>query len=137
LPEKARAELAQAMEATSSNTGLSLVLALSYSSRWEITHALKQISEKVKKGLLSPSEINDETISSHLSSAGIPDPELIIRTSGEKRISNFLLWQMAYSELYFTETLWPDFGKEDFFLALDDYQKRERRFGKTSEQVKT
>jgi undecaprenyl diphosphate synthase len=123
LPEKARAELAQAMEATSSNTGLSLVLALSYSSRWEITHALKQISEKVKKGLLSPSEINDETISSHLSSAGIPDPEL--------------LWQMAYSELYFTETLWPDFGKEDFFLALDDYQKRERRFGKTSEQVKT
>ncbi len=137
LPEKARAELAQAMEATSSNTGLSLVLALSYSSRWEITHALKQISEKVKKGLLSPSEINDETISSHLSSAGIPDPELIIRTSGEKRISNFLLWQMAYSELYFTKTLWPDFGKEDFFLALDDYQKRERRFGKTSEQVKT
>ena len=115
---------------------MTLVLALSYSSKWEIVDATKQLARKVKKGELSAEEINEKLFSSHLCTNEIPDPEFLIRTSGEQRISNFLLWQIAYSELYFTEKLWPDFGKEDFYQAILDYQNRERRFGKTSEQLK-
>lgn len=136
LPGNCYNELMDAIEQTSKNTRLTLVLALSYSSKWEIIDAVKQISEKVKKNEISIEEIDEKTIASSLCTNGIPDPELLIRTSGEQRISNFLLWQIAYSELYFTEKLWPDFHKEDFFDALLDYQNRERRFGKTSEQIK-
>jgi len=135
LPEDCYNELMNAIEVTSKNDKLTLVLALSYSSKWEIIEAVKQIAEKVEKGKLDISNIDDTTISSHLSTRNIPDPELLIRTSGENRISNFLLWQIAYSELYFTEKLWPDFRKEDFFEAIFDFQNRERRFGKTSEQI--
>ena len=109
---------------------MSLVLALSYSSRWEINDAVRQISSKVKAGTLSVDEITDEVISQHLTTKNIPDPDLMIRTSGEIRISNFLLWQLAYSELYFTETHWPDFRKENLYEAILEFQKRERRFGK-------
>ena len=111
------------------------MLALSYSSRWEITRAVKSIAQDVKKGQLQPEEIDQKTINQYLETRNYPDPELLIRTSGEKRISNFLLWQIAYSELYFTETLWPDFKKEDFFEAVYTFQNRERRFGKISEQI--
>jgi undecaprenyl diphosphate synthase len=135
LPENCYNELMDAIRQTSKNTRLTLVLALSYSAKWEIIDAVKQISEKVKKNEISIEDIDEKTIASSLCTNGIPDPELLIRTSGEQRISNFLLWQIAYSELYFTEKLWPDFHKEDFFDALLDYQNRERRFGKTSEQV--
>ena len=116
-------------------TGLTLVLALSYSSKWEIVEAVKRIAEQVKLGKLDPSEINYEMMDCFLNTSEMPDPELLIRTSGECRISNFLLWQIAYSELYFTPKLWPDFRKEDFFEAIYDFQNRERRFGKTSEQL--
>lgn len=136
LPQKVRQKLEFAIESTKDNKGLTLTLALSYSSRWEITDAVQRIAEKVKAGVLNTSDINEETVSAHLSTAEIPDPELLIRTSGEYRISNYLLWQIAYSELYFTETLWPDFKKEDFWKAILDYQKRERRFGKTGDQIK-
>jgi undecaprenyl diphosphate synthase len=119
------------MERTKNNSKINLILALSYSSRWEIGNAIKQI---VSEGI-EEEEITDELISSYLTTSAFPDPELLIRTSGEIRISNFLLWQIAYSELYFTETLWPDFSEEDFFKALVDYQSRERRFGKISEQL--
>lgn len=136
LPASVRAKLKECEERTASNTGLNLVLALSYSSRWEITNAMQQIAAKVKNGSLSPADITDNTLSEHMATNFMPDPELLIRTSGELRISNFLLWQIAYAELYFTDTLWPDFQKEDFYKALIDYQGRERRFGKTSEQVK-
>lgn len=115
---------------------MSLVLALSYSSRWEIMNAAKLLSEDVKKGEIATENINEQSFTSYLCTAGIPDPELLIRTSGEYRVSNFLLWQLAYTELYFTEKLWPDFRKEDLYEALVDYQKRERRFGKISEQIK-
>lgn len=135
LTEKSRANLEDAMNTTAKCDGLKLVLALSYSSRWEIIDAVKQISEKVKSGELDSSAINDELFSAHLTTAGIPDPDLMIRTSGEYRISNFLMWQLSYSELYFTDTLWPDFDEEEFCKAIVDYQKRERRFGKTSEQM--
>jgi undecaprenyl diphosphate synthase len=108
---------------------------LSYSSRWEITAAARRISIDVKKGTLNPDSITEEDFEKYLTTYEIPDPELMIRTSGELRISNFLLWQVAYAELYFTEVLWPDFGKDDFYNAIIDFQKRERRFGKTSEQV--
>jgi undecaprenyl diphosphate synthase len=135
LPETCRKELNDAIDRTSGNTRMTLVLALSYSSRWEITEAVKKIAEKVKNNELAVSDINDDLISAHLCTAGIPDPELMIRTSGEERISNYLLWQLAYSELYFTETLWPEFRKENFYMAIAEYQKRERRFGKTSEQL--
>ena len=109
---------------------------MSYSGQWELTQAAQRIAQKVSEGRLRPEEITQGTVANHLDTAGIPDPELMIRTSGEFRISNFLLWQLAYTELYFTEVLWPDFRKEDLFAAIEDYQKRERRFGKTGEQVK-
>jgi undecaprenyl diphosphate synthase len=135
LPQKSRNELLKVIDDTSGNTGLKLVLALSYSSRWEILEAARSLAKKVNEGLLSIDEINYETFSNVLTTASIPDPELLIRTSGEYRVSNFLLWQIAYSELYFTSTLWPDFTREEFYKALIDYQGRERRFGMTSEQI--
>jgi undecaprenyl diphosphate synthase len=130
LPESAAEKLQRSINQTSNNTGLALVLALSYSSRWEITNALKNICREVQDGKCSYDEINDELISKHLTTNTIPDPDLLIRTSGEERISNFLLWQIAYSELYFTQTHWPAFRKENFYEAICDYQQRERRFGK-------
>jgi undecaprenyl diphosphate synthase len=136
LPAKCQQQLADAMKETANNTRLSLVLALSYSAKWEILEAVKQIAEEVKSGKISSPAINESVFESHLSTAGIPDPELMIRTSGECRISNFLVWQLAYAEFYFTETLWPDFRREDFYKAIISYQNRERRFGKTGEQVK-
>jgi len=135
LPEKCYAELLEAIEDTSNNKRMCLILALSYSSKWEITEAVKTIAEKVKNGELNPEEINEQLISANLTTSGIPDPELMIRTSGEYRISNYLLWQLAYAELYFTEKLWPDFRREDLFEAIADYQTRERRFGMVSEQL--
>lgn len=136
LPEKVRTKLLKAIERTKNNKGLTLTLALSYSSRWEIGEMVKSIAEQVKQGTLSVDQINDQVISDNLHTAGIPDPELLIRTSGEYRISNYLLWQIAYAELYFTEVLWPDFKKENFWEAIYNYQNRERRFGKTGEQIK-
>lgn len=136
LPNFAKEALHSASAYTKDNTGIVLTLALSYSSRWEILNATKKISQAVKEGSLKKDEITEEVFSAHLSTAGIPDPELIIRTSGEFRISNFLLWQIAYSEFYFTDTLWPDFKEKDFELAISSYQNRERRFGKTSKQIK-
>lgn len=135
LPEKALRKLEECIADTASNSGMTLVLALSYSSRWEITDAVRRIAAKVKNGELNVEEIDDEVVSGNLTTAGIPDPELLIRTSGELRLSNYLLWQMAYTELYFTDTLWPDFREESLYEAIIDYQKRERRFGKTSEQL--
>ncbi|MBO5086532.1 MAG: isoprenyl transferase [Paludibacteraceae bacterium] len=135
LPEKALRKLEECIADTASNTGMTLVLALSYSSRWEITDAMRRIATKVKNGELNVEDINDEVVAENLTTAGIPDPELLIRTSGELRLSNYLLWQLAYTELYFTDTLWPDFREESLYQAIVDYQKRERRFGKTSEQL--
>jgi len=135
LPEKCRKQLLEAIRKTSSNTNCTLTLALSYSSRWEITDTAKRLAEKVRDGELKVDEITEEVFSSHLNTAGIPDPELMIRTSGEHRISNYLLWQIAYAELYFTSKLWPDFKRQDLFEAVIDYQKRERRFGMISEQL--
>jgi len=135
LPESARKELDEACEATKTNTGLNLVMALSYSSRWEIIRAIKEIAVEIKMGKLDPEEITNQVFEHHLCTASFPDPELMIRTSGEYRISNFLLYQLAYSELYFTDTLWPDFRKENLYEAILDFQNRERRFGKTSEQL--
>jgi len=135
LPQKAQNQLQNAIDRTRDNKGLTLVLALSYGSRWEILEACKNIANQVANNTISIDDINEELFSSNLNTAHIPDPELLIRTSGELRISNFLLWQIAYSELYFTDVLWPDFRKEDLFLAILDYQNRERRFGKTSEQI--
>jgi undecaprenyl diphosphate synthase len=129
--------LQEAIEITAPNTGLTLILALSYSGRWDIEQAVKKIAQKVEKGELTASEINTQTIQAHLSTFGIPEPELIIRTSGEFRISNFLLWQLAYTEIYITQTLWPDFRKKDLYEAIASFQQRERRFGKTSEQIQT
>jgi undecaprenyl diphosphate synthase len=135
LPQKAQNKLKECIEDTADNTGLTLILALSYSSRWEITDAVRRIATKVKSGELNIDDINDDIVSNNLTTAGIPDPELLIRTSGELRLSNYLLWQLAYTELYFTDTLWPDFRDESLYKAIIDYQKRERRFGKTSEQL--
>lgn len=135
LPPNARKKLEEACKDTEDNTGLNLIMALSYSSRWEIINAVKDIGAEIKKAKLDPGEITDTIFKQYLSTAHFPDPELLIRTSGEYRISNFLLYQLAYSELYFTETLWPDFRKENLYEALLDYQSRERRFGKTSEQL--
>ena len=130
LPNSASEKLQRCIGITSKNTGLALVLALSYSSRWEITNALKVICEEVKDGKYSLNDINEELISSHLTTKSIPDPDLLIRTSGEERISNFLLWQIAYTELYFTKTHWPAFRKDNLYQAIYDFQQRERRFGK-------
>lgn len=135
LPKNCYKELMETIDKTSANTRCTLTLALSYSSRWEIAHAVKNIAKAVEQGLLKSYQINEQTIAEHLNTANMPDPELMIRTSGELRISNFLLWQLAYTELYFTEKLWPDFRRADLFEAVIDYQKRERRFGKTSEQL--
>jgi undecaprenyl diphosphate synthase len=135
LPEKCYNELQNAIEKTSNNTGLVLTLALSYSSRREILRAVKNIAVKVQQGELSADDIDEDVVEDNLYTQGMPNPELLIRTSGEFRISNYLLWQIAYAELYFTPKLWPDFRKEDFYEAILDYQKRERRFGMTSEQV--
>ena len=136
LPKSVRAKLDDCIQKTSGNTGLTLTLALSYSSRWELIEAVKNIASDVKDNKLDVSEISDGLIGNYLSTAGIPDPELMIRTSGEHRISNFLLWQLAYSELYFCDILWPDFRREDYYRALLDFQSRERRFGKTGDQIK-
>ncbi|CAN5774657.1 isoprenyl transferase [soil metagenome] len=135
LPESARLELNEALKETSVNTGLNLVMALSYSSRWEILNAVKKIAIDVKAGKLEGETISQETIQSYLCTSGFPDPELMVRTSGEYRISNFLLYQLAYSELYFTNTRWPDFRKENLYEAIIDFQNRERRFGKTGQQI--
>jgi undecaprenyl diphosphate synthase len=135
LTPDVRKRLEETMDLTSHANGLTLVVALSYSSRWEIIEAARQMAIAVTNGRLDPSQITEGIFGTYLSTSGIPDPELMIRTSGELRISNFLLWQIAYTELYFTEVLWPDFSKEDFYKAIIDYQKRERRFGKTSDQV--
>lgn len=124
-----------AIEATKNCTGMILEIALSYSGRWDITEAARKIAREAVEGKLNPDDITEETFSNHLATAGIPDPELMIRTSGELRISNYLMWQLAYSELYFTNKYWPDFRKEDLYEAIVDYQQRERRFGKTSEQL--
>jgi undecaprenyl diphosphate synthase len=135
LPENTRRELVQLIGATSANTGLTVVLAISYSSRNEIILAAREIIQDARDGKISPDDMNYDTFEKYLQTNGIPDPELLIRTSGEYRISNFLLYQLAYTELYFTNKLWPDFRAEDYFEALYDFQNRERRFGKTSEQL--
>ena len=132
LPKKCQEELKESIEKTKNNNRTTLILALSYSSRWEILNAIKQI---VKEDITAD-QINEDLFSQYLTTKGVPNPELLIRTSGEQRISNFLLWQIAYSELYFTDVLWPDFRREDLFESIVEYQKRERRFGKTSEQIK-
>ena len=135
LPEGAKRKFEQCMEETSGNTGLRLVIALSYSARWEITNAMQEAVRKAQAGALKAEDVNEDLVSSLMTTASMPDPDLLIRTSGEVRISNFLLWQLAYSELYFTVCLWPEFTEEEFCKAIVDYQHRERRFGKTSEQV--
>ncbi|HZG01090.1 MAG TPA: isoprenyl transferase [Chitinophagales bacterium] len=136
LPDRTRNELKAAIDSTKANSGLTLVLALSYSARWEMTKAVQSIATKVAGGALASHQITEQTIGEHLATAFMPDPELLIRTSGENRVSNFLLWQIAYTELYITPVLWPDFDKDEFFKAIGDYQRRERRFGLTGEQVK-
>lgn len=135
MPSNVCEKLFETIDETSKNNGLTLILALSYSARWEILNAVKEIARDVMSGKTKIENINFSLFSDYLSTKGVPDPELLIRTSGEYRISNFLLWQIAYTELYFTRKLWPDFRKEDFYAALLDYQSRERRFGKTSKQV--
>lgn len=136
LPDDIRRQLNDAVAATSQCTGMVLNLALSYSGRWEIVEAARRVAIEAKEGRLNPDDVNEAMFRSFLPSSHIPDPELLIRTSGELRISNFLLWQLAYSELYFTNKYWPDFRKDDLYEAVLDYQHRERRFGKTSEQIK-
>lgn len=135
LPGKCYRELMDVIDDTSKNSRMSLVLALSYSAKWEITQAVKEIATKVAEQELNPSQVSEQLIAQHLCTNEIPDPELLIRTSGEYRISNFLLWQIAYTELYFTDKLWPDFRREDLYEAITSYQQRERRFGMVSEQV--
>lgn len=135
LPEQCVQELDEAIKLTAGNTGLTLVLAISYSGRWEITEAAKHLAEEIKTGALKIEDINENLFASFLNTKDIPDPELMIRTSGEHRISNYLLWQTAYSEFYFTKTLWPDFDRQELIHAIYDYQNRERRFGKISEQL--
>jgi len=135
LPGKCYQQLLEGIEKTKDNDRMTLVLALNYSTRWEMTEAVKQIATAAQSGTIDPEKITADTISNHLTTKGIPDPELMIRTSGETRISNFLLWQIAYAELYFTPTLWPDFRKQHLYEAIVSYQNRERRFGKTSEQI--
>jgi undecaprenyl diphosphate synthase len=135
MPEFAANRLRKCMQDTSHCTGLVLCLALSYSSRWEIVEACRQLAREAADGKIAPDDIDDAMLSQHLSTADMPDPDLLIRTGGDLRISNYLLWQIAYSELYFTSKYWPDFTKEDFVEAIADFQGRERRYGKTSEQV--
>lgn len=135
LSDDVRERLGESINLTSGCTGLNLIIAISYSSRWEILEAAKQIAKQVKSGKLGIDQIDEQVFENFLSTKGIPDPDLMVRTSGEKRISNFLLWQMAYTELYISEILWPDFSKEHLYEAIIDYQKRERRFGRTSEQI--
>lgn len=135
LPEQTRNRFIGCIQETNKNTGLTLVIALSYSARWEIVRATQMIAAAVKNDQFFVEDINEETISSFMTTHDMPDPDLLIRTSGELRISNFLLWQLAYSELYFTDCLWPEFTEEEFYHAIVDYQHRERRFGKTSEQI--
>ncbi len=137
LPGRCQKELNEAIELTKNNDGLKLVLALSYSGRWEIAEAVRKMAREVKEGRLDPESIDQDMISAHLATHDFPDPELLIRTSGEMRISNFLLWQMAYTEIYFTKKLWPDFRRDDLYEAIIAYQQRERRFGRISEQVKS
>jgi len=135
LPDFARAELQEALDMTSTNTGLNLIMALSYSSRWELVNAVKNIALDVQQGKIDPNTIGQNTLQQYLTTSNFPDPELMIRTSGEYRISNFLLYQLAYAELYFTNTRWPDFRKENLYEAILDFQLRERRFGKTGQQI--
>ena len=135
LPPKTHKALLEAIQNTQHNQRMTLVLALNYSAKWEILEATRKISALVKAGQIDADHINEELFSASLSTHGIPDPELLIRTSGETRLSNFLLWQIAYSELYFTDIFWPEFNKDAFYKAIINYQNRERRFGKTSEQL--
>lgn len=135
LPKSCQLELQESIDITANNSTVTLILALSYSSKWEITHAVKEIAKLLEEGKIKSSEITSKHIEKYLNTYKWPDPELMIRTSGEHRISNFLLWQLAYAEFYFTDTLWPDFRKQDFFKAILAYQNRERRFGQTSEQI--
>ncbi len=135
LPADVAKNLKEAIEKTAQNSGLTLVLALNYSARWELINAAKKIARAAKSGDIAPEQVNEELLAKNLETSEIPDPELLIRTSGEYRISNFLLWQIAYAELYFTKILWPDFRKENLYEAIVNYQCRERRFGKTSEQM--
>lgn len=135
LPEAVQQKLQETMDHTAANTAMTMVVALSYSSRWEITEAARAIAQKVKEGTLDPAEISEETVEEHLATAFMPDPDLLIRTGGEQRISNYLLWQIAYSELYFCDTFWPDFSEADLQKAILSFQNRQRRFGKTEAQV--
>ncbi len=135
LPEEVRQKLHETEEHTAANTAMTMVIALSYSSRWEITEATRQIANEVKAGTLTPADINEDTIAQHMATAFMPDPDLLIRTGGEERISNYLLWQIAYSELYFCDTFWPDFSEEELQRAIANYQQRQRRFGKTGAQI--
>jgi undecaprenyl diphosphate synthase len=135
LADDVRERLMETINVTSNATGLNLIVAMSYSSRWEMTEAAKKLSAEIAGGSVDPDSVNEYNFEKYLTTHGVPDPELMIRTSGEMRISNFLLWQLAYTELYFTEILWPDFGKVELYKAIIEFQKRERRFGKTSEQL--
>ena len=133
MPSQCQRNLKEAIETTRNNTGLRVLLALNYSGRWEILNAARKLAEEVQRGQLQPEDIDERLFSDLLETAGVPDPELLIRTSGELRVSNFLLWQIAYTELYITKTLWPDFRKEDLYEAIYSYQQRERRFGNVLE----
>ncbi len=135
LPEEVQQKLQETIDHTAANTAMTMVVALSYSSRWEITQAVRDIAAEVKAGRISPDDIDEQMLTNHMTTAFMPDPDLMIRTGGEQRISNYLLWQMAYSELYFCDTYWPDFGEEDLRKAIADFQHRQRRFGKTGAQV--
>jgi undecaprenyl diphosphate synthase len=135
LPEGTKQKFLACIDETSKNTGLTMVIALSYSARWEIIEAVREAVRLTQAGQLRPEDVSEQMVSSLMTTREMPDPDLLIRTSGEYRISNFLLWQLAYSELYFTDCLWPEFTDEEFYKAIVDYQKRERRFGKTSEQI--
>ena len=137
LPEYARIALEECIRETAEGTRLTLVLALSYSSKWELATAAKKIATDVVKGVLQEEDIDEETLANYLTTRGLPDPDLLIRTGGEQRISNFLLWQCAYTEFYFTDTFWPDFGEDALYEAILEYQRRERRYGKTSEQIES
>ena len=135
LPQAVRDRIRQCEERTSGNTKMTMVIAMSYSSRWEITNATRELATMVKDGKLMPDDITEQTISNHLTTAFMPDPDLLIRTGGELRLSNYMMWQCAYSELYFCDTYWPDFTEDEMLKAISDYQQRERRYGKTSEQI--